>query len=395
LTGAASLRRYRDRLGNAMTLNRRLGLACAALAAVAVLAVGGIRLIPAPKAAAPKGGGAVPVTAATVVSRDVPVRLTAIGNVEPLTTVAVKARVDGQLVAVHFREGDEVKKGAVLFEIDRRPFEATLKQAQANLARDRALQDHADEQQKRYQDLLERKFISPDAFEQVKTNAQTAAATTHADEAAIESAQLQFDYCTIAAPVTGYAGRIMIQQGNLVKANDTNPLVVINQIIPVDVTFSVPEQNLAQVRQYQADGELSVTASLANSTHPPVPGRLAFIDNTTDIATGTIKLKAEFPNTDKVLWPGQFANVVLTLYQQRNAVVAPASAVQNGPNGQYVFIVNPDATVATRAVKVAYADGDDAVIASGLNAGDKVVTTGQLRLAPGMRVTETPAAKAS
>ncbi len=379
-----------------MTLNRRLGLACAALAVLAVLVVGAMRFIPGSKAAAtPKGGGAVPVTAATVVSRDVPVRLTAIGNVEPLTTVAVKARVDGQIVAVHFREGDEVHKGAVLFEIDRRPFEAALKQAQANLAKDRALLDHADEQQKRYQDLLERKFISPDAFEQVKTNAETAAATVSADEAAIESSQLQLDYSTIAAPVTGYVGRIMIQQGNLVKANDTNPLVVINQIVPVDVTFSVPEQNLAQVREYQANGELGVTASLANSTHPPIAGRLAFIDNGTDITTGTIKLKAEFPNTDKVLWPGQFANVVLTLYQEKNAVVAPAAALQSGPSGQYVYVVQPDATVAVRPVKVAHAEGNDAVIASGLAAGDRVVTSGQLRLAPGMRITEGPAAKAS
>ena len=333
-----------------------------------------------------KSTPAVPVTTAAVVTKTVPVRLYAIGNVEPYTTVAVKARVDGQLVSAHFKEGDEVRQGSVLFEIDPRPFAASLKQAQANMLKDKALLDRASQQEKRYKDLLAKNFISPDAYEQVRTNAETAAATVSADEAAIDNAKLSLEYCTIRSPVTGYAGRIQIQQGNLVKANDTNPMVTINQVVPIYTSFSVPEQNVADIRKYQADGELKVAASFANSAHPPVAGRLSFVDNAADATTGTIKLKAEFPNADKALWPGQFVNVVLTLHEQKDAIVTPSAAVQSGPTGQYVFVVKPDSTVELRNIKIARAEGDDTVVASGLQAGDQVVIVGQLRLAPGTKV---------
>ena len=333
-----------------------------------------------------KNSPAVPVTTAPVLLKTVPVRLYAIGNVEPYTTVAVKARVDGQLVSVHFKEGDEVRQGAILFEIDPRPFAASLKQAQANLLKDKALLDRANEQEKRYKDLLAKNFISADAYEQVRTNAETAAATTAADEAAIDNAKLSLEYCTIRSPVTGYAGRIQIQQGNLVKANDAGAMLTVNQVVPIYTTFSVPEQNIADFRQYLAAGELKVTASFANSAHPPIAGRLSFIDNSADATTGTIKLRAEFPNTDKALWPGQFVNVVLTLHEQKDAVVAPSAAVQSGPTGQYVFVVKPDSTVELRNITIARAEGDDSVVASGLQAGDQVVTVGQLRLAPGTKV---------
>jgi len=360
------------------------------VAAIALIAIGaGVWLSrgsPESRAPAHRPNPAVPVTAAAVVSKTVPVRLRAIGNIEPYTTVAIKARVDGQIDAVRFSEGDEVVKGATLFEIDRRPFEAQLAQAQATLLKDRATLDNAREQEKRYKDLLQQKFISPDAYGQVRTNAETAAAQVGADEAAIQGVRLQIDYCTIRAPITGYAGKIMIQQGNLVKANDTNSLVVINQVKPIYASFSVPEQDLDAVRRYQADGELQVTAAVPKSSHPPLAGKLTFIDNTTDVTTGTIRLRAEFPNEDKALWPGQFVDVVLTLTQQKDAVVMPATAVQNGPNGQYVFVVKPDKSVELRNVKIARTEGDDAVVASGVAPGDTVVTTGQLRLAPGIRV---------
>jgi multidrug efflux system membrane fusion protein len=333
-----------------------------------------------------KGPPAVPVTTAAVLLRTVPVRVYAIGNVEPYTTVTVKARVDGQIVSVHFKEGDEVRQGSVLFEIDPRPFAAALKQAQANLLKDKALLDRAKEQEKRYKDLLSKNFISPDAYDQVRTNAETAAASVAADEAAIESAKLSVDYCTIRSPITGYAGRIQIQQGNLVKANDVNPLVTINQVVPVNVSFSIPEQNVAAVRTYQAEGVLKVEANFPNAIHPPISGKLSFLDNAADTTTGTIKLKAEFPNTDKALWPGQFVNVVLTLYEQKDAVVTPSAAVQNGPTGQYVFVVKPDLTVELRNIEVARTEGDDTVVASGLAPGDQVVTVGQVRLAPGTKV---------
>ena len=369
-----------------MSASRRVFIAIACLLVIAGIAVFAFRFVPGSRAAQPKSApAAVPVSVANVANKDVPVRIRAIGNVEPLTTVSIKARVDGQIDAVRFKEGDEVRAGAVLFELDRRPFEAQLAQAQANLLKDKALLDHAVEQARRNKDLLDQKFISPDAYETVKTNVDTAAATVKADEAAIRSVQLSLDYCTIRSPLTGYAGRVMIQQGNLVKANDTNALVVINQVVPIDVSFSVPESELADVRRYQADGELQVAVQLPNGK--PVSGKLSFIDNTTDVTTGTIKLKAEFTNGDKALWPGQFVNVVLTLTTQKNAIVAPTTAVQNGPNGQYVFVVAANNTVALRDVKVARTEGDDTVIASGLAPGDTVVTAGQLRLAPGTRIT--------
>ena len=369
-----------------MSTQRKLFSGIFVLAVVAALLFVVFQANRGSRADPPKSIAAVPVTTAPVILKTVPVRLYAIGNVEPYTTVAVKARVDGQLVSVRFKEGDEVRQGAVLFEIDARPFAASLKQAQANLLKDRALYDRAKEQDKRYKDLLAKNFISTDAYEQVRTNAETAAATVAADEAAIDNAKLSLEYCTIRSPVTGYAGHIQIQQGNLVKANDTNSMVTLNQVVPIYTSFSVPEQNVAYVRRYQADGELKVAASFANATHPPMAGRLSFVDNSADATTGTIKLKAEFPNSDKALWPGQFVNVVLTLREQKDAIVTPSSSVQSGPTGQYVFVVKADSTVELRNITITRAEGDDTVVASGLKAGDIVVTVGQLRLAPGTKV---------
>jgi membrane fusion protein, multidrug efflux system len=337
---------------------------------------------------------AVPVTVASVIAKTVPVRLYAIGNVEPFTTVAVKARVDGQILSVHFNEGDEVRQGQLLFEIDPRPFAAALQQVQANLLRDRALVDRAADQEKRYKELLQKKFISPDAYGQVKTNLDSAAATIRADEASIASARLQLEYCSIRSPVTGYAGKIAIQRGNLVKANDTGPLVTINQVVPIYVSFSVPEQNLSDVRLHQAKGDLHVQANVPHVA-TPIEGKLIFVDNSADLSTGTIKLKATFPNKDKAMWPGQFVNVGLTLYEQRDAIVAPSVAVQNGPNGQYVFVLKTDQTVEMRPIKIARTEGDATVVAGGLQVGDQVVTVGQLRLAPGMRVDISGGAKTS
>ena len=369
-----------------MSTQRKLFSGIFVLAVVAALLFVVFQANRGSRADPPKSIAAVPVTTAPVILKTVPVRLYAIGNVEPYTTVAVKARVDGQLVSVRFKEGDEVRQGAVLFEIDARPFAASLKQAQANLLKDRALYDRSKEQDKRYKDLLAKNFISTDAYEQVRTNAETAAATVAADEAAIDNAKLSLEYCTIRSPVTGYAGRIQIQQGNLVKANDTNAMVTLNQVVPIYTSFSVPEQNVADVRRYQADGELKVAANFANATHPPMAGRLSFVDNSADATTGTIKLKAEFPNSDKALWPGQFVNVVLTLREQKDAIVTPSSSVQSGPTGQYVFVVKADSTVELRNITITRAEGDDTVVASGLKAGDIVVTVGQLRLAPGTKV---------
>ena len=370
-----------------MLLSKR-GVAAIAFGLVLVVAAAVLlyRLLPGTGAAPTKGPPAVPVTVAAVATKTIPFRLYAIGNVEPYTTVAVKARIDGQIISVHFKEGDLVKKGSILFEIDPRPYIAALDQAKANLAKDQASSERAKAQDVRYQDLLKQNFISQDAYEQVRTNAQTALATVHADEAAVENAKLQLEFCTIRAQIDGYAGRILIQQGNLVKANDVNSLVTLNQIVPVYASFSVPEQDLAGVREHQAAGDLLVQATLPNTTRPPINGKLSFIDNSADTTTGTIKLKAEFPNTDTALWPGQFVNVTLTLYHQDNAVVVPSVAVQSGPTGQYVFLVKGDSTVELRPVKIARSEGDDSIVTSGLKPGDQVVTVGQLRLAPGSKI---------
>jgi len=374
-----------------MARRKKLFAIAAALAVVAVAVGLAAQYNKESRAAVRKTPVAVPVTVAPVVAKTVPVRLYAIGNVEPFTTVAVKARVDGQIVSVHFNEGDEVRQGQLLFEIDPRPFAAALQQVQANLLRDRALVDRAADQEKRYKELLQKKFISPDAYGQVKTNLDSAAATVRADEAMVASAKLQLDYCSIRSPVTGYAGKIAIQRGNLVKANDTGPLVTINQVVPIYVSFSVPEQNLSDVRLHQANGDLRVQANAPNVA-APIEGKLIFVDNSADLSTGTIKLKATFPNKDKAMWPGQFVNVALTLYEQQGAIVAPSVAVQNGPTGQYVFVLKADQTVEMRPIKIARTEGDDTIVAGGLKVGDQVVTVGQLRLAPGMRVdTSSPA----
>ena len=369
-----------------MTLRRGIVLAILLVAAFLGATVVWPRLASQSRSAAPKPTPAVPVNVAPVTTKTIPVRLSAVGNVEPYTSVSVKARVDGQIVSVRFKDGERVHKGQVLFQIDPRPYEAALAQARANLAKDKAQLERAQAQDVRYQDLLKQNFISKDAYEQVRTNAQTAAATVQGDEAAVANAQLQLDYCTIRAPIEAFAGRVLIQEGNLVKANDTNPLVTLNQIIPVYVTFAVPEQELGEIRMHEKAGDLIVQASLPSGGHVPLNGRLSSIDNAADPATGTIKLKAQFGNEDTALWPGQFANVLLTLYEQRDALVAPSQSIQNGPSGQYVFVVKNDSTVELRDVKVARAVGEDTVIAKGLQPGEMVVTTGQLRLAPGSKV---------
>jgi multidrug efflux system membrane fusion protein len=355
--------------------------------AVAVHLSAGIRA----KERKPAGQVAVPVSVASVEQRTMPVRLAAIGNVDPYNTVAVKARVDGQIIAVNFHEGQAVRRDEVLFRLDPRPFDAALHQAEANLARDRASYDHAKMQEQRYQELLRKNFVSKDAYAQYLTNAETAAASLKASEAAVETARLNLQYCTIRSPIDGYVGRVMLQLGNLVKANDTASLVVINQVKPIYVTFAVPEQQLVEIRRHMAAGPLEVAVTTPDAQHAPrETGRLVFIDNAVDQSTGTIKLRAEFENRDLGLWPGQFVNVSLKLYDQAGALVVPSLAVQTGPEGEFVFVLKPDATTEVRKVTIARTDGDLAVVADGLHRGEKVVTRGQLRLAPGVKVVVRP-----
>jgi multidrug efflux system membrane fusion protein len=334
---------------------------------------------------APKGPPAVPVTVAPVLQETVPIRLQGIGNVEAYQTVALKARVDGQIMAVNFREGDPVKKGAVLFRVDPRPYAAALRQAEANALRDAAARDQASSQDRRYQDLLGKNFVSKEAYAQIRTNAETAAATARASEAALENARLNFEYCTIASPIDGYVGKVLLQAGNMVRANDANPLAVINQVRPIYVNFAVPERNLPEVRKYRALGPLMVE-TLPDPGSPPVRGRLIFVDNAVDPSTGTIRLRAQFDNTDAALWPGQFVNVSLRLTEQADAIVVPSSAVQNGPAGQYVYVVGADLVADLRKITVLRTEGERTIVEAGLQKGERVVTRGQLRLGPKTRV---------
>lgn len=334
-----------------------------------------------------QAAAAIPVSVATVAQQSIPVRIQAIGNVEPYATVALKARVDGQIVEVNFKEGQEVRKGAALFKIDSRPFEATLRQAEANLMRDTAQKEQTRSQERRYQELLQKNFVSKEAYAQFRTNADSAEASALASKAAVENARLQLEYCTIHSPIDGFVGKVMLQMGNMVKANDTNPLVIINQVRPIYVNFAVPEQHLSAIRGYMGKGQLSVEALPPNSDKAAMTGTLSFIDNAVDTTTATIKLKAVFPNKDLALWPGQFVGTSLKLYDQKEALVVPSQAVQTGPSGQYVYIVRQDMSAEVRKVEVDRVDGDGAIIARGLKQGEAVVVKGQLRLAPGTKVT--------
>ena len=334
----------------------------------------------------PKGPPAVPVSIAPVAQEMVPLRLQAIGNVEAYATVSLRARVDGQIVEAGFKEGQQVRKGQMLFKIDPRPYEAALRQAEANALRDAAARDQARSQERRYQELLEKNFVSKEAYAQIRTNAATAEATAGASQAALDNAKLNIEYCTVLAPIEGYAGKIQIQIGNLVRANDLNALVVINQVQPIYVNFAVPEQRLSEVREYMASGPLAVQALAPGSDQTTAAGTLIFVDNAVDPSTGTIRLRARFPNKENALWPGQFVNVSVRLFEQADAIVIPSQAVQTGPQGQYVYVVGQDMVAQVRSITVQRTEGERAIVATGLAKGERVVTRGQLRLGPKTRV---------
>ena len=335
---------------------------------------------------APKGPPSpppVPVRATTVERRDVPVALHAIGNVEAFQTVTLRSRVDGRLAEVRFKEGDEVRTGDVLFVVDPGPFQAALDQAKANLAKANAESANAAVQERRLATLVEGGIVSRDEWDRTRTAAQSAAASVEAAKAAVENAKLQLGFCYITSPLDGRIGRLIVNQGNLVKTNDTE-LATINQMKPIYVGFTVPEKELPAIRRWNAGHPLATRVTFGGE---PIAGELSFIDNRVDTTTGTVLLKAVFTNADEALWPGQFVNVTLTLTTDRDAVVVPAATVQAGQEGSYVFVVKPDATVDYRLVKIERTEGGDAVVASGVEPGERVVTTGFVRLAPGVRVT--------
>ena len=327
----------------------------------------------------------VPVAVATVVQKPMPIEIRVIGSAEPYASVAIRSQTTGQLIAVNFREGDEVTRGQVLFELDKRPLEAALQQAQANLERDMAQAANAAVQSKRLQDLVERGIAPREQADTSRTAVAALNATVAADRAAVENAQVQLQYATITAPISGRTGALMVDEGNLVRANDTTPLVVINQVSPVLVAFSIPESRLPELNRYMGRGSLQMTATPPNDNASSI-GRITFVDNAVDQNTGTIRIKGTFPNTDRRLWPGQFVNVVVTLTTDPDALVVPSVAVQDGQQGPYVFAVKNDQTVEMRPVKVARTRGAETVVADGLQVGETVVTDGHLRLVPGTRI---------
>jgi len=334
----------------------------------------------------PGGGGAVPVATALVSEKAVPLELNVIGSVEPFSTVSVRAQITGALNSVGFREGDDVRKGQVLFTLDRRPLEAALEQAKANLQRDTAQAANAKSQAQRYQDLAERGIATKEQVDTTRTAAAALEATLESDRAAVENAEVQLQYATITAPIAGRTGALMVHEGNLVRGNDATPLVVINQVTPIYVSFGIPEARLPELKRYLELGSVKVEALAPNDTGAASVGRITFVDNSVDATTGTIKIKGTFGNETRHLWPGQFVNVAVTLTTDPHAVVVPTEAVQTGQQGQYVFVVKPDKTVELRNVTVARAVDAESVIKQGLKAGETVVTDGHLRLTPGSRI---------
>jgi multidrug efflux system membrane fusion protein len=364
------------------------------------------------------GPPAVPVSVAEAVREALPEEVRAVGAVEPFATIEVKSQVAGELTGVRFTEGGYIQKGELLFEIDARPYrealrqaeaavardQAQLKQAEANLARDVAQSKNAEADAKRYAELFEAGITARSQYDQVRTTYDAQRESVRADEAAIESARaaiesdraavdkakLDLSYCEVRSPVSGRAGNLLIDAGNLVKANGDNAVVVINQIEPAFVSFGVPEHNLPEIRARSAAGKLPVDVTLPS--RKSARGYLTVIDNTVDPTTGTIRLKAAFENHDRLLWPGQFVNVVLRLATSEGTVV-PAEAVQAGQQGQYVYVVKKDQTVEFRPVSIGRNVGGRLLIEKGIAAGETVVTDGQLRLYPGARIQAVPAGK--
>ena len=356
---------------------------------------------------------AVPVTIATVTQASIPVQIQVIGNVQARNTVTVRAQVGGQLTGVYFRQGERVRRGQLLFTIDDRPLQASLQQAQANLAKDIAQikqaqanltkdiaqQQYAQSQARSYASLGNEGAISKLQATQYITGAQAADATVaadraavqnaqaavNADKAAVENAQVQLSYTKIYSPIDGQAGTVVVDRGNLIQSNSTNPLVTISQIQPIQVAFSVPEKELPAIRQYMANSRLGLQVSIPNSKQS-VAGVLAAVNGVVDNTTGTIQLLGDFTNSQEQLWPGQFVNVTLNLTTIPNATVVPSQAVQTGQNGQSVFVLSQNNTAQLRAVTVSRTFNGQAVIDKGVQPGEKVVTDGQFNLVPGAKV---------
>jgi len=360
-----------------------LGLLVGSTAALSACSAGDAQT---PGSGSGAGQSAVPVTVDRVVEKVMPLDVNVVGTAEAFSTVAVRAQVTGELKDVNFQQGDDVQAGQVLFTLDHRPLEAALNQAEANLARDTAQAANAQVIAQRMDDLVERGVGTREQRDTARTTAAALEAVVGANRAAVENAKVQLQYATIRAPISGRTGALMVHAGNLVRANDQAPLVVINQVSPIYVSFGVPEGLLPELRRYMTLRELEVEALPPNEEIAPATGSISFVDNQVDQTTGTIRIKATFPNANRRLWPGQFVNVRVRLTSDPRALVVPSVAVQAGPEGHYVFVVKGDQTVEMRPVVVERTAGVQTVLKEGVKPGETVVTDGQLRLVPGSRI---------
>ena len=356
-------------------------LICSAVLLPAILAVGCTKPQAAPPARPP-----TPVTVGTVSSKTIPVEITSVGNAEAISTISIRAQVPGEIQEVRFKEGDFVRKGQVLLTIDPRPYQNALAQAQATLARDKATAVNNRVQAERYKRLLDAGVMPASQVDSFVSAADASDAVVQADQAAIKTAELNLEYCTIDSPVDGRTGSIMVKPGNLVKVADV-PIVVINQVNPIYVNFTVPQQYWSDVKKYMAQATLHVKATVPRDSGPPVQGTLAFVDNSVDSTTGTIHLRATFPNGDNRLWPGLYVNVLLTLSQQADTIVVPSQAVVAGQLGSMVmYVVKPNNTVEQRQVVAGRTVNGETVIEKGVEAGETIVTDGQVQLVSGARI---------
>lgn len=334
-----------------------------------------------------------PVVTAVAGHQDVPIVIRTFGTIEASESVTIKPMVSGELTTVSFREGQDVREGALLFEIDSRAYQAALNRAVASLARNRAIMENARRDYARYIQLAREGLVSQEQAEGYRTRADTAAADFAADQAVVENARTQLSYCTISAPISGRLGTLAVDRGNVVKANETS-LVTINKLTPIRAIFTIPEHSLARVRQRLAAGEMKVVAEVPGTGGMSEEGVVSFLDNAVDPATGTIRLKGQFVNEQKRLWPGQFVTLSLLLDVKKQAVVVPSQALQAGQNGQFVFVVSPDSTAEVRDVVPGPVQGEITVIEQGLQSGEQVVVDGQMRVIPGSKVEIKAAARA-
>jgi len=355
-------------------------LAPAALTALGALASGCTK-----QQAAPQPRAAIPVVVGTVKIKAMPVEVIAIGHVEPVSTVSIEAQVPGQLLDVHFKEGDFVRKGQLLLTLDPRPYEAALSQAKAALARDKATAVNNRLQAQRYSKLLAEGIVPPSQVESFTSAADASDAVVNADEAAIKTAELNLEYCTIYSPLDGRTGALMLKPGNLVKVADV-PIIVINQVNPIYVNFGIPQQFWPQIKKYMAQGTLRAKATVPKDSGAAEEGSVAFVDNAIDPSTGNIHLRAAFTNSQNRLWPGLYVNIVLTLSEQAGAIVVPAQAILQGNMGSFVYVVRPDKRVEPRTIVPIRTIQGETVIEKGLQSGETIVTDGQARLEPNARV---------